>query len=140
MVSRSARAILKKTFTNSASLFVDVWKPAGATSTSRLPVKVWIFGGGDEAGGISNPTYDGCYSATDSVVVSINYRVGPLGFIALPDLGLYGNFGIMDQILALRWVQEKISDFGGDPVSQYTPAYSDTIRVQLFWLCFLSWC
>lgn len=83
-------------------------------------MKVWIFGGSDEAGGISNPTYDGCYSAIDSIVVSINYRVGPLGFLALPGLGLYGNFGIMDQILALRWVQENIVNFGGDPVSQHT--------------------
>lgn len=114
---------MKTTFTNSTSLFVDVWKPAGATLASGLPVKVWIFGGSDEAGGISNPTYDGCYSATDSVVVSINYRVGPLGFLALPNLGLYGNFGIMDQILALRWVQENIANFGGDPVSQYTPCF-----------------
>lgn len=115
-----------------ASLFVDVWKPAGATSTSGLPVKVWIFGGSDEAGGISNPTYDGCYSATDSVVVSINYRLGPLGFLALPSLGLYGNFGIRDQILALRWVQENIADFGGDPVSQYTIPYSNALGVHLF--------
>lgn len=98
-------------------MFVDVWKPAGATSASGLPVKVWIFGGANEAGGISDPTYDGCYSATDSVVVSINYRVGPLGFLALPSLGLNGNFGIMDQILALQWVQENIAHFSGDPVS-----------------------
>jgi carboxylesterase type B len=89
----------------------------GATSASRLPVKVWIFGGGNEAGSISGPAYDGCYSATDSVVVSINYRLGPLGFLALPSLGLYGNFGVMDQILALRWVQENIVHFSGDPVS-----------------------
>lgn len=96
-------------------LLVNVWKPAGATSASGLPVKVWIFGGGNEAGSISDPTYDGCYSATDSVVVSINYRVGPLGFLALPSLGIYGNFGVMDQILALRWVQENIAYFSGDP-------------------------
>lgn len=107
------------TFTNSISLFVDVWKPADASPASRLPVKVWIFGGSDEAGGISDPTYNGCYSATDSIVVSINYRVGPLGFLALPDLGLNGNFGIMDQILALKWVQENIAYFGGDPVCEH---------------------
>lgn len=54
-------------------------------------------------------------------MVSINYRVGPLGFLALPSLGLYGNFGVMDQILALRWVQENIAHFSGDPVSHTQP-------------------
>ena len=51
--------------------------------------------------------------------MSINYRVGPLGFLALPSLGVYGNFGIMAQILALRWIQENIANFNGDPVSQH---------------------
>ncbi|KUI71827.1 Para-nitrobenzyl esterase [Cytospora mali] len=96
-------------------LFVNVWRPVGVDSSSGLPVKVWIFGGSNEAGGISNPTYDGCYSATDSVVVSINYRVGPLGFLAIPGLGLNGNYGIMDQLLALLWIQENVAAFGGDP-------------------------
>lgn len=69
------------------------------------------------AGGIANPTYSGCHSAVDSVVVSINYRVGPLGFLALKGLGLRGNMGIMDQLLGLRWVQDNVDAFGGDPVS-----------------------
>lgn len=67
------------------------------------------------AGGISNPTYDGCHAAADSIVVSINYRVGPLGFLALEGLGLGGTFGSMDQMLALRWVQDNVPAFGGDP-------------------------
>ena len=69
------------------------------------------------AGGIVNPTYSGCDAAVDSVMVSINYRVGPLGFLALEGLGLRGNMGIMDQLLGLRWVQDNIEAFGGDPVS-----------------------
>ncbi|KAK8023281.1 hypothetical protein PG991_006520 [Apiospora marii] len=96
-------------------LFVDVWAPASATTESRLPVKVWLYGGSNMAGGISNPNYDGCHAAVDSIVVSVNYRVGPLGFLALKGLGLGGNFGSMDQMLALRWVQDNIPAFGGDP-------------------------
>ncbi|KAK8070404.1 hypothetical protein PG997_010607 [Apiospora hydei] len=80
-----------------------------------LPVKVWLYGGSNMAGGISNPTYDGCHAAVDSIIVSVNYRVGPLGFLALKGLGLSGNFGSMDQMLALRWVQNNIPAFGGDP-------------------------
>ncbi|KAK8023550.1 alpha/beta-hydrolase [Apiospora rasikravindrae] len=96
-------------------LFVDVWAPASAAPDSKLPVKVWLYGGSNMAGGISNPTYDGCHAAVDSILVSVNYRVGPLGFLALKGLGLGGNFGSMDQMLALRWVQENIPAFGGDP-------------------------
>ncbi|KAI2626767.1 alpha/beta-hydrolase [Hypoxylon sp. NC1633] len=96
-------------------LFLDVWVPASATPKSKLPVKVWIFGGSNEGGGVSDPTYNGCFSAVDSIVVSINYRLGPLGFLALSHLGLAGNYGIQDQLLGLRWVQENIAGFGGDP-------------------------
>ncbi|KAI0125007.1 Alpha/Beta hydrolase protein [Xylariales sp. AK1849] len=96
-------------------LFLDVWTPSSATPDSKLPVKVWLYGGINQAGGISDPTYDGCYSTTDSIVVSINYRVGPLGFLAVKSLGLSGNFGIMDQLMGLRWVQDNIAAFGGDP-------------------------
>jgi para-nitrobenzyl esterase len=80
-------------------------------------VKVWFYGGVNRVGGIADPTYDGCYSATDSIVVSINYRLGPLGFLALPSLGLHGNYAIRDQMLALHWIQENVAAFGGDPVS-----------------------
>lgn len=68
----------------------------------------------NEAGGISDPAYDGCYATSNSIIVSINYRVGPLGFLALSSLGLSGNFGIEDQLLGLQWIQENIVAFGGD--------------------------
>ncbi|KAI0180797.1 alpha/beta-hydrolase [Hypoxylon sp. FL1284] len=96
-------------------LYLDVWAPASATQNSSLPVKVWLYGGSNAGGGISDATYGGCESAADSIVVSINYRVGPLGYLALEDLGLSGNYGIMDQLLALRWVHENVAAFGGDP-------------------------
>lgn len=86
-----------------------------ATPKPNLPVKVWVYGGSNEGGGVSDPTYNGCFSAQDSIVVSVNYRLGPLGFLALEDLGLTGNYGLQDQLLALRWVKENIANFGGDP-------------------------
>ncbi|CAJ2511983.1 Uu.00g076080.m01.CDS01 [Anthostomella pinea] len=96
-------------------LYLNVWAPAGASNGSNLPVKVWLYGGSNEGGGVADPAYDGCFSTTDSIMVSINYRLGPLGFLALKDLGLSGNFGTMDQIMGLEWVQENIAAFGGDP-------------------------
>ncbi|KAH8885339.1 alpha/beta-hydrolase [Thozetella sp. PMI_491] len=95
-------------------LFLNVWAPANATTSSKLPVKVWLYGGANEAGGISNALYDGCSASTNSVLVSINYRVGPLGFLAYEPLGLTGNYGVQDQMLALSWIQENIGAFGGD--------------------------
>lgn len=73
---------------------------------------------------MSNPTYDGCFSADDSLVVSINYRLGPLGFLALSDFGLSGNYGIMDLLLGMEWVQKNIQSFGGDPVRALQPPES----------------
>lgn len=96
---------------------LDIWAPANATSTSKLPVKVWLYGGYNENGGISDALYNGCFSAEDAVVVSINYRLGPLGYLALESAGLTGNYGTQDQLLGLQWVQENIGAFGGDPVS-----------------------
>ncbi|EFW99378.1 carboxylesterase type b [Grosmannia clavigera kw1407] len=96
-------------------LFLDVYAPANATDSSKLPVKVWIYGGSNEGGSISQPTYTGCLAAVDSLMVSINYRVGPLGFLALPEANLTGNYGTLDQLTALRWVQDNIAAFGGDP-------------------------
>ena len=104
-------------------LYVNVWKPAGATGTAKLPVLVWIYGGGFVNGGSSPPTYSGAMLAKQGVmVVSFNYRVGRFGTFAHPaltaadaDKGLLGNYGFMDQIAALRWVQRNIARFGGDP-------------------------
>ncbi|KAL1613196.1 hypothetical protein SLS60_001428 [Paraconiothyrium brasiliense] len=95
-------------------LYLNVWAPKHASSDSKLPVKVWVYGGGNTGGGISDPLYDGCNAATDSIVVSINYRLGPLGFLALEDAGLSGNYAVQDLLLGLRWVQENIEAFGGD--------------------------
>jgi carboxylesterase type B len=109
--------LLKRT----SSLYLDVWKPANATADSALPVRVWIYGGANSAGGISDPLYDGCNIASgDALLVSINYRLGPLGFLALDSAGIAGNQATQDILLALEWVQENIAAFGGDPVSRCT--------------------
>lgn len=102
-------------------LYVNVWKPAGATG--KLPVLFWIYGGGFVNGGSSPPTYSGANLARQGVVVvSFNYRVGRFGTFAHPaltaedaDKGLLGNYGTLDQIAALRWVRRNIATFGGDP-------------------------
>jgi carboxylesterase type B len=103
--------------TSNHSLYLDVWVPQNATSTSNLPVKVWIHGGGEQGGGTQNPIFDGCnLAAHDTLVVSISYRLGPLGFLTLAGAGIDGNFGIQDIILGLEWVQSHIAAFGGNPV------------------------
>jgi carboxylesterase type B len=102
----------------SCSLFLNIWAPANATSSSKLPVKFWVYGGTDNAGGISDPLYNGCNIATDSIVVSAAYRLGVLGFLSLDTAGIPGNMGFQDIELALRWVQDNVAAFGGDPVSQ----------------------
>ena len=100
------------------SLYLDIWIPPNITAESALPVKVWIYGGSQQAGSISDPLYSGCNLAmAETVVVSINYRLGPLGFLALESAGIDGNFGIQDLLLGLQWVQDHITNFGGDPVS-----------------------
>ena len=101
-------------------LVLNVWLPAH--HTGRLPVMVWIYGGGFVNGGSSPAVYDGSQFARRGLVfVSFNYRVGRFGFFAHPALtkeskdGLLGNYGYMDQIAALKWVQRNIAAFGGDP-------------------------
>ncbi|MET3722809.1 carboxylesterase/lipase family protein [Sphingomonas trueperi] len=104
-------------------LYLNVWKPTGASATAKLPVMVWIYGGGFVNGGASPPTYAGANMAKQGVLfVSFNYRVGRFGSFALPQLtrenpdgGLLGNYNFMDQIAALKWVQKNIAAFGGDP-------------------------
>ncbi|PPK88421.1 para-nitrobenzyl esterase [Neolewinella xylanilytica] len=100
-------------------LYLNVWSRAGAT---QQPVLVWIYGGGFNSGGSAVPIYDGEAMAREGVVfVSINYRVGPFGFLAHPELsaeapyGSSGNYGLLDQIAALHWVRDNIAAFGGDP-------------------------
>lgn len=101
-------------------LFVNVWRPAGAATTGSLPVLVWIHGGAFVGGSGAVPLYDGSALAHQGIiVVSLNYRLGVFGFMAHPALsqeaGSSGNYGLMDQIAALRWVKENIARFGGDP-------------------------
>jgi para-nitrobenzyl esterase len=103
-------------------LYLNVWAPADDAGSSK-PVLVWIHGGAFCQGSGSVAIYDGRALASQGVVVvTINYRLGVLGFLAHPDLGResgtsagYGNFGLQDQIAALRWVQANIAAFGGDP-------------------------
>jgi para-nitrobenzyl esterase len=101
-------------------LYLNVYTPAA--DDARRPVLVWIHGGGFVIGSGSQPIYDGGPLARhgDVVVVSLNYRLGPLGFMLLSDLcpeleGAVGNAGIRDQIAALEWVRDGIEAFGGDP-------------------------
>ncbi len=102
-------------------LFVNVWRPAQATPQAKLPVVVWLHGGGFVNGGTSTPIYDGsAIAAQGVVVVSPNYRLGRFGFFAHPALtaakeGAIANYGLMDQQAALQWVQRNIAAFGGDP-------------------------
>ena len=101
-------------------LYANVWRPAKVGA--RLPVVVWIYGGGFVNGGSSPPTYTGANLARRGVVfVSFNYRLGRFGTFAHPALsreqagGPVANYGLMDQIAALRWVKRNIAAFGGDP-------------------------
>jgi carboxylesterase type B len=100
-------------------LYLNVWTPLNATSTSKLPVKFFIYGGAQNAGGTIDPLYDGCNLAGmgDQVVVTANYRLGALGYLAAEEAGIQGNMAVQDLQLALKWVQDNIGVFGGDPVS-----------------------
>jgi len=102
-------------------LTLNVWTPA-AGAKAKLPVMVWIFGGGFLAGGTSERRQDGANLAKNGVVVvSMNYRLGIFGFFAHPSLvaesphRAAGNYGLMDQTAALAWVHNSIAAFGGDP-------------------------
>jgi para-nitrobenzyl esterase len=103
-------------------LFLNVWTAQWPASGAARPVMVWIPGGGNFAGAASQGVYDGeSLARRGVVVVSLNYRLGTLGFFSHPALTresshhASGNQGILDQIAALRWVQENIARFGGDP-------------------------
>jgi len=102
--------------TSEDCLSLNIWRPADMNPDALLPVMVWIYGGSFQTGGSSMPIYDGAWlSVTEHVlVVSFNYRLGVLGFLAGIH-GLQGNYGLNDQQLALQWVQDNIAGFGGDP-------------------------
>ena len=101
-------------------LYLNIWTPA--QNPRHLPVIVWIYGGGYINGSASMPLYWGDRLASKGVVVvTVAYRLGPLGFLALPELTREsphhssGNYGVLDQIAALTWVHRNIAAFGGDP-------------------------
>jgi len=104
-------------------LGLNIWTPA-RSAADRLPVMVWIHGGGNSRGAASENQYDGAYLAKKGVVfVSFNYRMNVFGFMAHPELTREsehhssGNYALLDQIAALQWVQRNIARFGGDPAS-----------------------
>ena len=101
-------------------LYLNVWTPANSAS-AKLPVMVWIHGGGFRMGSATERLHHGEHLAAKGVVfVSLNYRLGVFGFLAHPELtkesghGASGNYGLMDQIAALEWVKRNIGAFGGD--------------------------
>ena len=102
-------------------LYLNVWSPAKSQGDA-LPVMVWIYGGGFSGGSTAIGQYHGAAMARHGVVVvSIGYRVGALGFLSLPELSaesprhVSGNYGLLDQIAGLEWVQRNIAAFGGNP-------------------------
>jgi para-nitrobenzyl esterase len=104
-------------------LYLNVWRPAGSEAGAKLPVMVWIHGGAFTNGGASASVFAGdSFVRKGVIMVGINYRLGRFGFFGFPELskqdkdhGLLGNYGYMDQITALTWVQRNIAAFGGDP-------------------------
>ena len=102
-------------------LYLSIWT-AAQSEDERRPVMVWIHGGALTRGTGSNPVYDGTALAKKGVIlVTVNYRLGPFGYLAHPALsaesehGSSGNYGVLDQIAALEWVRDNIALFGGDP-------------------------
>jgi para-nitrobenzyl esterase len=102
-------------------LTLNVWAPV-VKAREKLPVMVWIFGGGFAGGGTSEPRQDGGHLTRKGVlVVSMNYRLGIFGFFATPELiaedphHAAGNYGLMDELAAIQWVHRNIAQFGGDP-------------------------
>src|SRR5882724_10469137 len=103
-------------------LFLNVWKPAGAAQGAQLPVMVWIHGGAFVFGSGSSPDFSGVQLTKQGVIlITFNYRLGRLGFFAFPALSKEhpeepkGNYAYLDQIAALKWMQQNIAAFGGDP-------------------------
>ena len=103
-------------------LYVNVWTKKPGNTNAKLPVALWIHGGGYREGFGTEPEFDAQeWAGKDVVLVSINYRLGVYGFMAHPLLseespnGVSGNYGILDMIQALKWIQKNVEQFGGDP-------------------------
>ena len=102
-------------------LFLNIWRPAGAKQGAKLPVMVWIHGGAFVGGSGSDPGAGNQFAKQGVILITINYRLGRLGHFAFPALSKEhpeepkGSYAFMDQIAALKWVQQNIAAFGGDP-------------------------
>ena len=103
-------------------LYLNVWTKAPGETGKKLPVALWIHGGGYREGWGSEPEFDGQeWASKDVVLVTINYRLGIFGFMPYPELSaesphhVSGNYGILDQIQSLKWIKANIAQFGGDP-------------------------
>jgi para-nitrobenzyl esterase len=103
-------------------LYLNIWLPEWPSKTSPLPVMVWLHGGSNRVGSGAETAYNGTSLVSHGViVVTINYRLGVIGFFSHPELTQEsahhssGNYGLLDQIAALQWVKQNIADFGGDP-------------------------
>jgi len=104
--------------TSEDCLFLNVWTPKRSKSGERRAVAVWFHGGGSINGAARDFEPVSIVTQGDLLVVTVNYRLGALGYLTLPQLdqqGASGNYGLLDQIQALRWVKENIARFGGDP-------------------------
>jgi para-nitrobenzyl esterase len=107
--------------TSEDCLYMNVWAPAGAKAGAKLPVIVFIYGGGSTIGSSGMANYDGeAVAKRGAIFVNFNYRVGILGFMAHPELskeqgGHSGDYAYLDQNVALRWIHDNIAAFGGDP-------------------------
>ena len=117
----SEEYLIPKTPISEDCLYLNVWTGA-ASAKEKRPVVLWIYGGGFVSGGTGVPVYDGEAMAQKGIIfVSANYRVGIFGFFALPELTkesahhTSGNYGLLDQVAALKWIRKNIAAFGGDP-------------------------
>jgi carboxylesterase type B len=122
MVDEVANPIASYDTMSEDCLYLNIYTPAGASSPTRrtkLPVMVWFHGGGFQQGAAKRPEYDARRLAQEEmvIVVTANYRLGALGFLVSSELGILGNFGLMDQRAVLYWVKRHISKFGGNPNS-----------------------
>ena len=103
-------------------LYLNVYTKAPGDVNKKLPVALWIHGGGYREGWGTEPEFDGQeWASKDVVLVTINYRLGIFGFMPYPELSeespnhVSGNYGILDQIQSLKWIKQNIAQFGGDP-------------------------
>ncbi|XP_067397994.1 bile salt-activated lipase [Emydura macquarii macquarii] len=124
--SRCLQTTLTQTTTRGSEdcLYLNIWIPQGKKEVStKLPVMIWIYGGaflwggGQGANFLNNYLYDGQEIAVRGkvIVVTLNYRLGPLGFLSTGDASIPGNYGLKDQHMAIAWVKRNIKAFGGDP-------------------------